>query len=244
MTPETAIAERFRDGLVAELQGQVSSEPLLAPFIGDMREIDCTASRSFGERSPPQTVSRYLEPALAALHCSPALAAAIRDLATVVKWYQVFEGEGIDQTLANGLIAGQMAGGMGIVPSSSRLAGLFLLAPHIYYPLHQHAALEFYFSVSGTLTLQHGRNGTPFAVPPGQLSVTPCNRLHALGTGAQPCLLIYGWTGAVNAPNWWWEQADDRSWRRVGWQRQPDASWVRKVIEPVTGEMLREAGER
>ena len=194
-------------------------------------------------KAPPPAVATYLEPALDRMQCTRPLADAVRQLAGVVDWYQIFQGGGIEPNLAKGLVAGQMAGQVGIVGAASIRTGLFLLAPGVHYPLHQHGALEVYFVVSGSLTLQHGRTGTPFEVHPGQWSVTPSHRVHALTVHGDPCLVIYAWVGAIEAPNWWWEQDENGTWHRVCWERQPDARWLRTKREPITEEVLVEAGE-
>ncbi|MEM1161174.1 MAG: dimethylsulfonioproprionate lyase family protein, partial [Pseudomonadota bacterium] len=121
--------------------------------------------------------------------------------------------------------------------------GLFLLAPGLHYPIHQHEAIEVYYCASGNLELQHGTKGAPFTLEPGMFSVTPSNRLHALTTGAAPCLLIYAWCGNVTAPAWWWEEEADGTWSRVKWVRRDDGRWVIAAREPVNAAILAEAGE-
>ena len=237
------IAEAFRGRLAEALRSQRSTEADLAGFTAELDRLDCASPRSLPAGPTPATVTRHLAAALDGIGCAPDLAEATRSLATIVNWYQVFQGEGIEPDLARGLVAGQMAGQVGIVEAATIRTGLFLLAPDIHYPLHQHAALEIYFVASGRLTLQHGRTGAPFDIGPGEWSVTPCNRVHALTTHGEPCLVIYAWTGAVEAPNWWWEEGADGSWSRACWIRQPDASWIKTSTEPITPEVLAESGE-
>ena len=191
----------------------------------------------------PPTVTAHLAPAMAALGCSPGLSDAVRQFAGAARWYQIFEGEGIEPTLAQGLVAGQMAGQVGLVTSDTIRTGLFLLAPGLHYPLHQHAALELYFVVSGRLTLQYGTRPEPFTLAPGEHSVTPSNTVHALTTHDAPALVIYAWVGEVESPNWWWVEARQGGWDRVCWERQPDAKWIQTRREAVTDAVLAEAGE-
>lgn len=233
----------FRDVLVRELQGHLTSEPTLAEFIAELQAIDCSTPREPGSTETPENVVRHLAQAQAELGGSDELSAATAWLSNQIEWYQILQGDGIEPSLATGLTAGQLAGQIGLVPSDSARAGLFLLSPDLYYPLHQHGAKEFYLVVSGSLTLQHGREGTPFHVGPGEISVTPSNRVHALSTGDAPCLIIYTWIGEVESPSWWWEQDAAGDWHRAGWKRQPNARWVRTHEEPITEAVLREAGE-
>ena len=183
----------------------------------------------------------HLGPVLDAATGEPRLLAATRAVANAVNWYQIYQGEGVDPGLAEGMLAGQIAGQAGILASETLRTGLFLLAPGIHYPLHTHGASEIYYCMSGRLTLQHGTEGTPFELHPGDCSVTPANRLHSLATGEKPVLLIYVWIGDVDAANWWWERRPEGGWWRVNWSRTPDGSWAKTCTEEVTKAHLRQA---
>ena len=168
-------------------------------------------------------------------------------LAPLLRWYQVFDsagdGDGLPPGLAEGMVAAQLAGRSGLIETDRVTCGLFLLAPGIHYPLHQHSALEIYYLCAGALTLQHGRSGQPFTLAPGEWSVTPSHRLHALQTHDDPCLLAFIWTGDLGGANWWWEEDADGSWQRVAWERGADGSWRRTRREAVSDAVLAEAGE-
>ena len=169
LLPFTNIANSFRDSFATELQTQSRSDPQLLPFLEQMEKIDCTARQTAPSWPEPQTVSDYLTPALKNLDCTPVLAEAVRSLAGAVSWYQILEGEGIEPYLAKGLIAGQMAGQVGLVPADAIRTGLFLLAPGIHYPLHQHDAPGAVF---------RGFRG-PYAAAPhhGNTIRCPCRKL-------------------------------------------------------------------
>ena len=237
------VAQAFRDRLSSELQKQQESNGVLADFIRELDTIDCATSQTLSPLPIPQTVVQHLDAALDAMGCAPELAETIRPLAQDVSWYQLFEGEGIEENLARGRVAGQLAGQVGLVSADTIRAGLFLLAPGLHYPLHQHGALELYYVVSGRLTLQYGTQNQPFHVEAGNWSVTPSNTVHALTTPETPCLVIYAWIGEVESPNWWWVRRDDGGWDRVCWERQPDAKWIQTRREPVTQAVLEAAGE-
>ena len=123
--------------------------------------------------------------------------------------------------------------------SRSLHVGLFLLAPHTNYPLHSHTAPEVYYCVSGKITLQHGVDGEPLVLVPGEHSVTPSERVHALRTGDEPALLIYVWLLKADSENWWWAQEPDGSWVRSAWQWQSDGRWVRIGCEALSAETMR-----
>jgi quercetin dioxygenase-like cupin family protein len=184
----------------------------------------------------------HLAPALAAAAGAAELLAPVRAVAAAANWYQIYAGAGVDPALAEGMLAAQIAGQAGIVASDEIRSGMFLLAPGIHYPPHTHGASEVYYCLSGTLTLRHGRQGPPFDLTPGQLSLTPPHRLHSLTTGPRPVLMLYAWIGEVDSPNWWWAEDAAGNWRRACWERQPDGSWAKTGDEPVTAAHLAEAG--
>lgn len=237
------VAQAFRDRLSAELRKDHESNAVLGDFIRELDGIDCAKSQTVPALPVPQTVAQHLNETLDAMGCDPALAETIRPLAEEARWYQLFEGEGIEENLARGLVAGQLAGQVGLVAADTIRAGLFLLAPGLHYPLHQHGALELYYVVSGRLTLQYGTQSKPFHVEAGNWSVTPSNTVHALTTPDTPCLVIYAWIGEVESPNWWWVRNQDGGWDRVCWERQPDAKWIQTRREAVTPEILKASGE-
>ena len=232
------VAKELLDALAADLRARASAQPVLAEFAAKLQGVDCSAARS-GRPAPfEHPAMRHLAPALAAADGPARVVGAARAAAGAAGWYQIYRGGGADPALAEGMLAAQVVGMAGIVAGDEARMGLFLLAPGIHYPAHTHGAHEIYYCLSGRLTLAHGLGGAPFALTPGQLSVTPPDRLHSLTTGAGPVLLLYVWTGEVDAPNWWWARGPEGDWRRTCWSRQPDGSWARTADEPVTAEIM------
>ncbi|MEM8989136.1 MAG: dimethylsulfonioproprionate lyase family protein [Pseudomonadota bacterium] len=181
-----------------------------------------------------------LDGALGAMPRSP-LAVSAGAAAQVLDWIPVFEGGGIDPILAEGMLAAQIAGSYGCFASTEMAAGLFLLAPGVHYPLHTHAAAEVYACLSGTLWITHGLDAAPFPLRPGEVSLTPPHRLHALETRAEPALLAYIWTGEVICTNWWWSQGQDGAWQRTAWRREPGEPWRPVRSEAVSPAAMAEA---
>ena len=249
------IIENFKSQILNPLNRLQDREPALKDFIAELEQLDCCKARRLEPDHSPTAVGRHLRQCLGLLGCDQALAEATRQLAGALRWYQIFEApeddnslssglsSGLPPGLAAGLVAGQLAGKAGLIISDRITCGLFLLAPGVSYPLHTHGALELYYVLSGTLTLQHGRASAPFALAPGEHSITPSHRLHALRTGGSPCLIFYTWVGDLTAPNWWWEQDTNGDWQRLSWVRGPDARWRPTKSEPVTPAILAEAGE-
>ena len=176
----------------------------------------------------------------------PALVSAIHVAASAGYWYQIYAADG-DPTgisddpmkeLASGMYATQMIGPRGLIKSAELLAGLFLLRPRLHYPLHQHQATEIYFGASGTVQIQHGLGQGEGTLGPGQVSLTPSNRLHALTVGDSPVLLLYTWMGELGGRNWWWHQSGEGVWQRDAWERQPNAAWAKTVTEVLSPEHI------
>lgn len=234
-------ARAFLTALTRDLSARSGADPGLAPFVQDLSQVETAAV----QRGPFETLDHpameHLEQALdSAGGCDGLLDSALA-AARALDWQQVFAGGGIEETLAEGMLAAQAAGTYGCFASNTLAAGQFLLAPGIRYPLHTHGAAEIYYCLSGRLRIQHGLEGAPFELAAGDYSITPPNRLHALETGSEPALLIYVWRGDLAGPNWWWEQGEDGAWRRTAWLRQPGEPWKPSRNELVTEEITGEA---
>ena len=174
----------------------------------------------------------------------PSLVSAIHAAASAGRWYQIYAADrdptGLSDNpmrdLASGMYAAQMIGPRGLIKSTELLAGLFLLRPRLHYPLHQHQATEIYFGASGTVQIQQGLGQVEGTLGPGQVSLTPSNRLHALTMGDSPVLLLYTWMGELGGRNWWWHQSGEGVWQRDAWERQPNAAWAKTVTEVLSQE--------
>ena len=186
--------------------------------------------------------SAWLEDALSRLSGEGALSRAVVAGAESANWYQIYNENTPSESkesnpmedLAPGMFAARLIGpSRGLIQSNQLLAGLFLLRPGLHYPLHQHEATEIYFCASGTAYIQHGIDGESKRLSPGQVSLTPSNRLHALTMGDEPVLLLWTWLGEFGGQNWWWHQQRDGNWRRDAWERSEDASWVQTASEPI-----------
>ena len=227
-----------------------NDKTLLKFFLEDLRNLEIEDFSGIDEVSSrkdfPINVQKYLKEIKNGIHKSSTLDFSLFDISKYLNWYQLFDGEGIDPALAEGLFAAQIVGKKGLVKSSNFYMGLFLLCPNVHYPLHQHNALEIYYALSGTLQLQHGRKKMPFLIKNGEYSITPSNQVHSLTTSNEPCLLCYMWvsgTGTLLGPNWWWEEQKDGSWRRICWERQEDSSWAITGSQNLTNEMIDASGD-
>lgn len=247
-----------------------ASGPWAAELTNAFTQLDFTPT-GIDPDLGPDSIGRYLEGCIQSLPQgkSPdnALADFARNVARQLSWYQIFDGGGVDPGLERGMLAGQIVGTRGLYnvdrPNASTTdpdlyagnlyagnlyagnlyAGLFLLAPGIYYPLHQHPALEVYAVLSGNLTIHHGRSKPAMVIGPGQISITPPWQVHSLTTVDHPCLVAYAWTGDLTGENWWWQQDEEGQWWRHCWERQASSAWAPGRTEKLTPEEMHRAGD-
>ena len=84
----------------------------------------------------------------------------------------------------------------------------------------------------------HGLAGEARTLRPGEVSLTPSDRLHALTVGASPVLLLYCWLGETATRQWWWRQDSEGHWHRDAYERTARASWERTASEAVPEDIL------
>ena len=238
---ETERSEAIRaciEALAEDLQALAAQDRALERFLSRIQELGSRRERRDG---PPRTelpAPGSLGEALSNIRPEWRLGDAVVSAAPLLDWHEVYKSEEIDLHLQTNLSMASLAVRRDGLDSQSLYVGLFLLAPRTYYPLHSHTAPEVYYCVSGKLTLQHGIDGEPFPLLPGQYSLTPSERLHALRTDDGPVLLIYIWLQGPKSENWWWERKPDGSWERSAWQWQSDGRWVRIGCEAVDAETM------
>lgn len=232
------------DALAEELEALAAREQALQRFLSELRKLDPRRDRYERPGPAARPACHPLGTALSELRPEWKLGDAVLSVAPLLDWHQVFKSEEIDPHLQTNLSMASLAVQRDGLGSQSLFVGLFLLAPHTSYPLHSHTAPEVYYCVSGKLTLQHGVDGEPFVLVPGEHSVTPSERVHALRTGDEPALLIYIWLQKADSENWWWAQEPDGSWVRSAWQWQSDGRWVRIGCEPVGAETMQKGSSQ
>lgn len=170
------------------------------------------------------------------------LSRLVADLWPELHWYEIFSDPSISDSLTTGLINAPVSGTRGQLVSNELLSGIFLLAPHIHYPLHQHPALEIYYVLSGEVFISHGRDKNSMQITGGDFSLTPPDQVHSLTTGDSPCLIIYAWTGDLANENWWWIE-EDGVWIRKCWQRDENGTWKVTKQEPLSDAIIALSGD-
>ena len=176
---------------------------LRGPGVAEVR-AGIAAGRDTARPGAPRShpvVAAHLAPALAGLGPThPTLAAAIAAAAPHLDW-RTYDGYPPDQigpdfalghAFAPVIIAAR--------PTHDFELGLFLIAPHVFYRDHCHAAPELYAPLTGPHGWRFGP-GRPLVYRPAHVPVwNPPHRPHATLVGCQPFLCLYGWTRDVDQP--------------------------------------------
>lgn len=223
----------YLDHVIEELAAR--GDAALEPFLAKLRGIKRKGARRGPYPGLDHPTMNYLDMLLTEASDTDAEAARALD------WMQIYVGGSMDPSLAEGMLAAQLAGTYGRIPSEEVSIGQFLIAPHVTYPLHTHEAPEVYFCRAGSIEVQHGLDGTAMTLKAGDYSVTPSHRLHALRTGDAPVLIAYVWIGDLRCRNWWWAQDAAGAWQRTAWKRGEGNAWRVLEAEPVSPEIFAEA---
>jgi hypothetical protein len=142
-------------------------------------------------------VERWLGPALAAVDASHgALARAIAAAASHLDWvtYDGYPRDQIGDAFATGHAFASIKGEGAPFAASDFDLGLFLIAPHVLYRDHNHAAPELYAPLTGPHGWRFGP-GTPLQILPAHRPVwNPPYHPHMTKVGAVPFLCLFVWT--------------------------------------------------
>lgn len=186
----TAAVCRHLDGI---------AHPRCADAAAALRHHAIGAPRSVVARSVPAL--EHLRPALDAMSDRP-LASAIAAAAPALAWvtYDAYDRVAIGEAFAAGHCFASLAGEGAPYPATDFDAGLFLIAPHVLYRDHHHAAPELYLPLTGP----HGwrfRPGDALQwLPAGEPVWNDPWQPHATMTGDLPLLCIFVWMRDVAAP--------------------------------------------
>lgn len=232
------IARSYLAALTNHLKDKSATDPHLAGFVKELETIDTSVIQRGPLPRLEHPTMAMLEKALEVAEGDADLLPSAMEVARALDWGQIYDGGGMDPALAEGMLAAQAAGTYGCFPGKTIATGLFLLAPGVKYALHTHAATEIYYCLSGTIDIQHGIDAQPFAVTPGNYSVTPPDRVHSLSVRSEPVLLIYAWIDELSCPIWLWSQEANGDWMRERWMRKPGEPWKVEEREHISDEAM------
>ena len=156
-------------------------------------------------------VARYLPEALAkAATTGPSLAAALVAAAPHLHWitYDLYDPAQIGAAFAQGHAYASLVGEAAPITARDFDLGVFLIAPHVLYRDHAHAAPELYAPLTGPHGWRFGP-GTPLQVKPAHQPIwNPPHQPHMTKVGPVPFLCLFAWTRDVNAPAYVLSAAD------------------------------------
>lgn len=181
--------------LVAEADRYIATLP--GPGVAEVRAGLAAAIPALPATAPNPIVEAHLSTALTAVtETHPTLAAALEGASPHLHWitYDKYDRAKIGEAFATGHAFAPLASGRDYE------LGIFLIAPHILYRDHAHAAPELYAPLTGPHGWRFGP-GTALTVKPAHVPVwNPPHQPHSTKVGRVPFLCLYGWTRDVTVP--------------------------------------------
>ena len=154
--------------------------------------------------TPNAVLTAHLADALAAVAADqPALAAAIAAAAPHLAWI-TYDGYALDE-IGAGFTRGHAYASLigqdsSSIPGDGYDMGLFLIAPHVLYRDHAHAAPELYAPLTGPHGWRFGADRPLVLKSAHQPVWNPPHQPHLTKVGPVPFLCLYGWTRDVQSP--------------------------------------------
>ena len=151
----------------------------------------------------PQTnavLAEHAATALAALSAShPGLAHAIAAALPHLHWitYDLYPPAEIGPAFAKGHCYASIIGEDAAIAAQDFDLGLFLIAPHVLYRDHRHAAPELYAPLTGPHGWRFGPDRPLIVKPAHQPVWNDPHRPHLTKVGPVPFLALFGWTRDV-----------------------------------------------
>ncbi len=140
-----------------------------------------------------------LDAAIAAGHGGTAAACrALSGVRGALPWAYHYAARAGEESLATRIAFAELIGPDGPMSASEARIGFTLIAPHTFYPLHAHPAVELYWVMSGHADWITA--GPPHVAAPGRFVLHHSNQPHAMRTRDEPLLALWGWSGDVDTP--------------------------------------------
>jgi hypothetical protein len=182
------------------IASHATSLPPAPGALGDAVRQLVDAARAATPR-PEFTASRshdhgaLLATALATAGPNP-IAAALADLGKPLAWHYHYPQRDDAPDLATRIGFAELIGPGGALIAPDCRIGFTLMAPHTFYPLHRHPAVELYWVIAGTA--EWIAPPSKRLVPPGECILHTTDQPHAMRTRAEPLLALYAWSGDLN----------------------------------------------
>jgi quercetin dioxygenase-like cupin family protein len=141
--------------------------------------------------------SALLATALTAAGPNP-IARALAELRDPLPWHYHYAPRDDAPDLAARVAFAELIGPRAPLTAPACRVGFTLMAPHTFYPLHNHPAVELYLVIAGTA--EWIAPPAQRLVPPGDLILHTSNQPHAMRTSHEPLLALYAWSGDIDTP--------------------------------------------
>ena len=117
-----------------------------------------------------------------------------------LRWREAGFGK-MPKEISHQICVTELIGPAGFFKHSDIRIGLLLQRPETIYPMHQHAAEELYFILSGNAywAVDHE---TLKPKPPKSFVHHNSNQSHCITTGEEPLLALWGWTGDIDGSSY------------------------------------------
>ena len=198
-TPEPADCISF---LVAEVDRYLAS--LSGPGVGEVRTglARWADGPALARPQASAVVAEHLPVALTALASThPGLASANERAAPGLHWqtYDGYDPEAIGMPFCEGHASVSLVGEAAHISAVDFDLGLFLIAPHLLYRDHHHAAPELYAPLTGPHGWRFGPDRALILKPAHQPVWNPPLQPHRTKVGPLPFLALFGRTRDVQA---------------------------------------------
>jgi mannose-6-phosphate isomerase-like protein (cupin superfamily) len=152
--------------------------------------------------APPLTVTRHLD-VVKPTGANPAMDAVLEEFLRIahdLPWRRTVGYLDVlsDEYLANYGYVQLMGPPPSIIEHPSVRVGIGVWGPDLDYPMHEHEAEELYHVLAGTPSFADAA-GVWTTTSPGDAIHTPPWQRHAQRFGDTPTVVLYCWTGAVEA---------------------------------------------
>lgn len=193
-------AKAIRD-LIAAIDAHLIAHPF--PGLADVRAgIEAARAGAVHHVEPAPPRCGFLDQSIAAVRGADALQSAIAAAAPLLRWvtYDSYPRADIGECFPKAHAFASIIGSGAPVEAEDFDLGLFLIAPHVLYRDHHHAAPELYAPLTGPHRWRFGPD-LAWAVKPAHEPVwNPPWQVHATLTGDVPFLCVFCWTRDVNVP--------------------------------------------
>ena len=196
----TVSAPNLTQALLLELEKADPPAAGLAAFDHLRETLRCATARTGFAASTSTDYDATLNAAIAAAP-TEATGLACRSLAharAVLPWAYHYAERAGAENLASRIAFAELIGPDGPMAAPNARVGFTLIAPHTFYPIHAHPAVELYWVMSGNA--EWITAGSKHVAPPGRFVLHRSNEPHAMRTFDQPLLALWGWSGDTDTP--------------------------------------------